>query len=209
MSETVGYTEIAAYLRQQIQDGTLRPGDTMPSFKQIGKQFGVAQTTVNRAFKVLKLQGLTVAKPGVGTVVADLGRNTSADTPSGSLTTHAEALQMSRDLTAFIEQQTTNQERQHGELLDCMPMVAYCAWAAAWRQARNDQALDEEIAGQVQDLIYHSDFLDRALHRHNWRNVNRVLAAFRDAGLAGSADVPAFYTHTNHIPEAEDGVRGR
>lgn len=70
MPETTGYPEIAEYLRKQIKDGTLQPGDTLPSFKAIGKQFGVAQTTVNRAYRLLKMEGLTLAKPGVGTVVA-------------------------------------------------------------------------------------------------------------------------------------------
>ncbi|MEU6016999.1 GntR family transcriptional regulator [Streptomyces sp. NPDC047515] len=70
MSKTPGYAEIAAHFRQQIQDGTLQPGDTMPSFKKAGDQFGVAHTTVNRAYRVLKMEGLTLTKLGVGTIVA-------------------------------------------------------------------------------------------------------------------------------------------
>lgn len=107
---------------------------------------------------------------------------------------------MSRDLTAFVEQQQT--QKPHTELVDCIKHVAYCVWAAAWRHARRDQDLDPEIASQVDYLIEQSDFLDKALHRHNWRNVSAVLTAFREAGLAGSPDVAAFYTHVNHIPAA-------
>ncbi|MET9957113.1 GntR family transcriptional regulator [Streptomyces sp. NPDC006339] len=70
MAQTVGYAEIAAHYRQQIQDGVLKPGDTMPSMREVGERFGVAQTTVNRAFRVLKIEGLTLPKAGVGTVVA-------------------------------------------------------------------------------------------------------------------------------------------
>ncbi|MEU9615824.1 GntR family transcriptional regulator [Streptomyces sp. NPDC048209] len=70
MSETPGSAEIAAYFRQRIQDGTLRPGDTMPSFKASRDQFGVAHSTVNRAYRALKMEGLTLSKPGVGTIVA-------------------------------------------------------------------------------------------------------------------------------------------
>lgn len=202
MSKTVGYPEIAAYLRQQIQDGRLRPGDALPSFKRIGAQFGVAQTTVNRAFRLLKEEGLTVAKPGVGTVVAEptgpLG-STAADTADSGRA-------LNRGLVAFIEQQ---EHEPHTELGDCIKLVAASVWNAAWRQARADQTPDPEIEAQVDQLIEQSDFLKNALRRHNWRNVSAVLAAFRDAGLAGSADVLAFYTHTNHIPEAQGGVRGR
>ncbi|MFD7575594.1 GntR family transcriptional regulator [Streptomyces sp. NPDC059810] len=66
----VGYGEIAAKYRKQIQDGTLQPGDTMPSMRQVSEEFGVALTTVNRAFRQLKNEGLTLPKAGVGTVVA-------------------------------------------------------------------------------------------------------------------------------------------
>ncbi len=69
MADNTGYAQIAAYYRQQIQDGTLRPGATMPSLRQVCDQFGVAQTTANRAFRKLKMEGLTLPHPGVGTVV--------------------------------------------------------------------------------------------------------------------------------------------
>lgn len=78
MPENVGYAEIAAHYRQQIQDGELRPGDTMPSLRQVCERFGVAQTTANRAFRALKLEGLTLPKPGVGTVVASAFSNNIA-----------------------------------------------------------------------------------------------------------------------------------
>ncbi|MFH8620127.1 GntR family transcriptional regulator [Streptomyces sp. NPDC017979] len=70
MSEKVGYAEIAAHYRRQIQDGTLPPGETMPSLRQVCERFGVAQTTANRAYRMLKMEGLTLPKSGVGTVVA-------------------------------------------------------------------------------------------------------------------------------------------
>ncbi|MGW1656613.1 GntR family transcriptional regulator [Streptomyces atratus] len=69
MPNTVGYAEIAADYRKQIQGGGLKPGDTMPSLRQVCERYNVAQTTANRAYRVLKMEGLTIAKPGVGTVV--------------------------------------------------------------------------------------------------------------------------------------------
>lgn len=89
MPEATGYTEIAAHFRRQIRDGTLRPGDTMPSFRQVSEQFGVAHTTVNRAYRVLKMEGLTLPKPGVGTVVAapasnNIGARVSLHAATGS-----------------------------------------------------------------------------------------------------------------------------
>lgn len=106
---------------------------------------------------------------------------------------------MSRDLTRMVEQQQ-DQER-HTDLLDCLPLVAVCVWDAAYRQARGDAEADPALSAQVEGLLG-GDFLKNALRRHNWRNVNAVLSAFRDAGLAGTADVAAFYTHVDRIPKA-------
>jgi GntR family transcriptional regulator len=79
MPENTGYAEIAAYYRQRIQDGELRPGETMPSLRQVCDRFGVAQTTANRAFRMLKMEGLTLPRAGVGTIVAGpISNNISA-----------------------------------------------------------------------------------------------------------------------------------
>lgn len=69
-----GYAAIASHYRQLIADGTLAPGDELPSMREVMAEFNVSITTTNRAFKILKSEGLTVPKPGVGTVVADQPR---------------------------------------------------------------------------------------------------------------------------------------
>ncbi|MFB6889448.1 GntR family transcriptional regulator [Kitasatospora sp. NPDC056327] len=72
MTDRVRYSDIAAHLRRQIQDGKFAPGDQLPSMRQVAEEFGTTITTVNRAFRQLKEEGLTSSQPGVGTVVADL-----------------------------------------------------------------------------------------------------------------------------------------
>lgn len=74
MSGNTGYAEIATYFRRQIADGTLAPGDPMPTQKQVREQFGTSIATVNRAFQMLKAEGLTAARVGQGTTVSDRPR---------------------------------------------------------------------------------------------------------------------------------------
>lgn len=69
-----GYAEIASHYRALIADGVLAPGDTMPPMSTVCEEFNVSITTANRAYRQLKSEGLTVPKPGVGTVVADQPR---------------------------------------------------------------------------------------------------------------------------------------
>lgn len=68
------YTEIAAYLRQLIDEGTLRPGQQLPSMREMGEEFSASPATVNKAFQLLKNEGLTYPKQGVGTVIAEQPR---------------------------------------------------------------------------------------------------------------------------------------
>lgn len=71
MSGKAGYAEIASHFRSLITDGTFAPGDALPAMSKVRKQFGASITTVNRAFAMLKSEGLTEARPGSGTFVAD------------------------------------------------------------------------------------------------------------------------------------------
>lgn len=50
--------------------GELKPGDRVPSTRQITRQWGVAMATATRVLTTLQREGLVVARPGVGTVVA-------------------------------------------------------------------------------------------------------------------------------------------
>ena len=61
--------EIAAAIRQRISAGELRPGDRVPSVRQITRQWGVAMATATRVLASLRQEGLVVARPGIGTVV--------------------------------------------------------------------------------------------------------------------------------------------
>jgi len=71
MTPKTGYAEIAAHYRRLIQDGELAPGDELPSMSKVCERFGVAISTANRAFQLLKSEGLTTVRPGRGTVVAE------------------------------------------------------------------------------------------------------------------------------------------
>lgn len=63
------YLRIAAAIRARIETGALRPGDRVPSTRQVVRDFGVAMATATRALTVLRDQGFVVTRPGSGTVV--------------------------------------------------------------------------------------------------------------------------------------------
>ena len=62
--------EILASIRRRIGSGELGPGDRVPSTRQITREWGVAMATATRVLTTLQREGLVVARPGIGTVVA-------------------------------------------------------------------------------------------------------------------------------------------
>ncbi len=62
--------EIAAELRAQIFAGELRPGEMLPSAREITGTWNVAIATASRVHALLRSEGLATPVPGVGTVVA-------------------------------------------------------------------------------------------------------------------------------------------
>jgi DNA-binding transcriptional regulator YhcF (GntR family) len=71
------YRQIVSEVRRRIEAGELRPGDRVPSARAITREWGVAIATATKAHAALREEGLTVARPGVGTVVA--GPSTGRD----------------------------------------------------------------------------------------------------------------------------------
>ncbi|MGK5677332.1 GntR family transcriptional regulator, partial [Micromonospora sp. URMC 106] len=59
-------------------DGELRPGDRVPSTRQLAIRWNVALATATKALTTLRQQGLVRAEPRVGTLVAQPVQSTIA-----------------------------------------------------------------------------------------------------------------------------------
>lgn len=73
MSSTAGrqklYTRIAQELREMIEEGTLRPGDRLPTLKTLAEEFSCSRATIREALGALRGQGLVELRHGDGTYV--------------------------------------------------------------------------------------------------------------------------------------------
>jgi GntR family transcriptional regulator len=65
------YERVAADVRAQIMAGDLTPGTRLPSTAQLVEQFGVSNTTVQKALAVLKGEGYLSSRQGKGVYVRD------------------------------------------------------------------------------------------------------------------------------------------
>jgi DNA-binding transcriptional regulator YhcF (GntR family) len=69
MSTEAPYLRIAGEIGESIADGSLRPGEKVPSTRQITRRWGVAMATATKVIAALRDQGLVQTVPGSGTVV--------------------------------------------------------------------------------------------------------------------------------------------
>jgi DNA-binding transcriptional MocR family regulator len=60
------YEQIARRIARQIQEGTYRPGDRIPSVRQMSRQQEVSISTVLQAYLILENRGLIEARPQSG-----------------------------------------------------------------------------------------------------------------------------------------------
>ena len=63
------YMQIAEQVRQAIGAGVLRPGDQLPTVKDIVAMVAVNPNTVFKALRELEHEGLVQGRPGAGTFV--------------------------------------------------------------------------------------------------------------------------------------------
>lgn len=79
------YRQLADRLAHEIADGTLQPGQVVPSEQRLMQESGLSRTSVRRAIDVLKSQGLIVVQHGQATRVVDFGEPEEVVVPAGSV----------------------------------------------------------------------------------------------------------------------------
>lgn len=70
MSDTPKYEQFSRFLHQQILSGVYRPGEKLPSERDLGKQYRIAHMTVNKAVNGLVSAGVLERHGSRGTFVA-------------------------------------------------------------------------------------------------------------------------------------------
>lgn len=79
------YEQVADRLHGLIRDGTLTPGDRLPSVRKLKQQLSVSMSTVLEAYRLLEDRGIITARPQSGyyvkTTALDLPEEPSQSTP--------------------------------------------------------------------------------------------------------------------------------
>ncbi|OUC98366.1 GntR family transcriptional regulator [Streptosporangium minutum] len=74
------YLQLVHQVRHALRLGALRPGDRLPTAKEVVAQLTINPNTVLKAYRELEREGLVVGRPGLGTFVErSLGETSMSD----------------------------------------------------------------------------------------------------------------------------------
>src|SRR6266436_6464737 len=73
------YVQIERRIRMGVADGTLQPGDHLPSVRELARQLGLSPNTVGRAYANLSREGVITARAGGG---SEIGARDRLDQPA-------------------------------------------------------------------------------------------------------------------------------
>ncbi len=75
-SRTPVYEQIKEQIIGSVNAGELRPGDKLPSIRQLASELELNVNTVKRAFQELENEGVTCSHPGKGVFISEVSPKT-------------------------------------------------------------------------------------------------------------------------------------
>lgn len=85
------YAKVVAHVQRLISDGTLQPGDKLPSERELAQTFQLGRSSVRDAIRTLEVMGVVRPRQGEGTVVRDLSTD-AVTAPLASMLVRKRAL---------------------------------------------------------------------------------------------------------------------
>ncbi|MFI7224521.1 TetR/AcrR family transcriptional regulator C-terminal domain-containing protein [Nonomuraea angiospora] len=207
------YQRIVAEIRARILSGALRPGDRMPSIRQIAQRWGVALATATKVMAALRDEGLVETKVGSGAVVSS---GTTRDQPAVP----------PRPRQAGVPKQALNREHllrtaikiADVEGLDAVSMRRLAAELGTgpmslYRHVENKDELVthmvDEVFGEPELPVPGPDGWRAKLElisRRQWQLVRRHLWLPRAVSFTRPLLVPNMMAHTEWTLRALDGL---
>lgn len=78
------YIQIGTFIKEQIINGTIKPGEKLPSVREYAVFFEVSPLTIHRTIQYLEAEGIIVTRKGIGSFVRpDIQEKLSEDMVTG------------------------------------------------------------------------------------------------------------------------------
>ena len=60
------YSQLVQYVEHGVRDGSLNPGDMLPSMNELAAQLDISRETVKKAYNILTSRSVIIPKQGKG-----------------------------------------------------------------------------------------------------------------------------------------------
>ncbi len=147
-----GFEAVSDQIRQQLALGELRPGDRLPSEKELAEQFDISRSGVREALRSLESVGLVEARTGIRGGFYICGGNTSG------------LMQSVQDMVSLGHLSIASVTEARIELMAVAIRLA-CA-----------RATEQELAAIEADIDYHTELFRTG---HGSRNTKSVIEFYR------------------------------
>ena len=123
------YVQAAEVLRSEIASGRLKPGDKLPSARDLQERYGIASSTVQNALRVLKSEGLIYSVQGRGSFVRQNAATSPDAEPGATVTPRAagsgqaggrdegDAVAELKERVDLLAEQVSTLQQTYGKLL--------------------------------------------------------------------------------------------
>lgn len=150
--------EVAEHIKSLIKTGKLKPGDRLPTEREMAEEFGVSRTVIRDAVKTLAGVGILEVKHGVGIFVCLVDSNTIARQLSSLLVNESDTIENLFEVRMVLE-------------------TAAAGWAAE-RCTDGDRLRIMDFMKESQSLLNGNNDLETyTLHDHNFHLLVAELSA--------------------------------
>lgn len=161
--------QVAEQLRQLINSGDYKPGDRIPSERELATRLGVGRPAVREALRELKAQGLLVVGRGAqGTNVAKLPSPSFADNVTPLLGSGAERMAELMEIRSAVEIEAAGLAARRATMEDLHRLSILAASPGKPLSADDDVAFHAAIAQATHNALFERVIRDpvNLLHDH-------------------------------------------
>ena len=152
--------EVVDALTAQIESGTLRPGDKLPTETEVMAQQGVSRTVVREAISRMQARGLVETRHGIGSFVLEPARHDALGIDPATITTLRDVLAV-LELRISVESECASLAAQRANDADVAGLRrALDAIAAGSGGGRDTAQLDYQFHLQIAQATGNRYFVD-------------------------------------------------
>lgn len=167
------YLQIVGHIKSQIEDGTLRPGDSVGSHHGLAQEHKVSLITIRKALSVLVNEGILYSRVGKGTYVSGSGQKLD-------LKPHVTIGLILRDLDSPFFARIVENVEKYSTQQGCNLMVSTSMNSREQEAKQINKYLESGISGLIVTSVTHDPHVSDMVRKLHAENFPYVVVAYID-----------------------------